>query len=197
VSLFSKSLIHFDSICSHSSVGRPLFYHSYRMFTRLWRQLGLERLTADYFATRRAQRLAHKSLTTSLPGFKKSRAVEEETPIGIDFSSHEYAIERKVLETPALEVSYYVDVVGEVPSDSSTSYSRGGLYDVGNRDTDPEWGFDVVIFGGTLRYGPWADRQRCDILVCTPNPCLQYHLGLNCNEHSSPQYIRITTYHLN
>jgi len=161
------------------------------MFTRLWRQLGLEHLTADYIATRRAQRLAHKSLALSLPGFKKSRVVEEETPIGIDFSSYEYAIERKILETPALEVTYYVDVVGEVPSDSSTSYSRGGLYDIGNGDTDPEWGFDVVIFGGTLRYGPWADRQRCDILVRTPDPYLQCHLGLNCNEHFFPQYIWI------
>jgi hypothetical protein len=112
----------------------------------------------DYFARRQAQRITHKSLPS---GFKKSGSTEEETPIGIDFATHEYAVERKVLEAPGLELTYYVDVVGDVPIDASPSRSTGGMCDIGNGDTDPEWGFDLVIFGGFVRYGPWTDRQRC------------------------------------
>ena len=151
---------HQHDVLSHAVSRQLPFYHSYRPFTRLWRQIDLYRLTTDYFATRRAQRMAHKSLTSQLPGFKKSRAVEDETPIGIDFSTYEYAIERKILEASALELTYYVDVVGEVPSVASSHRTRGGMHDVGNGGADPEWGFDLVVFGGILRYGPWADRQR-------------------------------------
>ena len=34
-------------------------------------------------------------------------------------------------------------------------------YDIGNGDLPPEWGLDLVFRGGTITYGPWADRQRC------------------------------------
>ena len=121
-------------------------------------------MTTDYFTKRRAQRIALKSLA-SLTGFKNSKSLEEDTPIGIDFSTHEYAIERKVLEAPGLELRYYVDVVGDVPIDAPSPGRAGGLHDIGNRDTDPEWGFDLVLFGGFIRYGPWADRQRYDSCV--------------------------------
>jgi len=116
----------------------------------------------DYFTRRQAQRIANKSLPS---GFKKSKSAEEDTPIGIDFSTHEYAIERKVLEAPGLELTYYVDVVGDVPIDATPSRSTLGIFDIGNGDTDPEWGFDLVIFGGFVRYGPWTDRQRCGVYV--------------------------------
>ena len=95
-----------------------------------------------------------------MTGFKKTKSLEEETPIGIDFSTHEYAVECKVLEAPGLELTYYVDVVGDVPMDAPSPRRAGGVQDIGNRDTDPEWGFDLVIFGGFIRYGPWADRPR-------------------------------------
>lgn len=151
---------HRHDVLSHSTSRQPPYYHSYLPFTRLWHQISLYRLTTDYFATRRAQRAAHKYLASSLPGFKKSRTVEEETPIGIDFSTYEYAIERKILEASALELTYYVDVVGEVSSVALSHPMRSGIHDIGNGTTDPEWGFDLVVFGGVLRYGPWADRQR-------------------------------------
>jgi BLTP1 N-terminal region len=32
--------------------------------------------------------------------------------------------------------------------------------DVGNGDLAPQWGVDIVIHGGQVNYGPWADRQR-------------------------------------
>jgi hypothetical protein len=137
----------------------------------------------DYFAGRQAQRIAHKSLP---PGFKKSRSAEEETPIGIDFSTHEYAIERKVLEAPSLELTYYVDVVGDVPIGASPSPTRSGMYDIGNGDMDPEWGFDLVIFGGFVRYGPWTDRQRCFFYFISVVLLTRAIPEWNCNMSSSP-----------
>jgi len=58
-----------------------------------------------------------------------------------------------------LDLSYYVDIVGDVPQTSQTS-STLEPFDIGNGDVSPEWGVEVVIWGGILRYGPWADRQR-------------------------------------
>lgn len=128
---------------------------------KLWRQVGLYKLVADYFATRRSQRAAHHLTTSFLPFHKSKKAIDEDTPVGVDFSTFEYAIERRILEAPILELTYYVDVVGEVASQPiNPRYAAGGVYDIGNGDTAPEWGFDLVVYGGTLRYGPWADRQR-------------------------------------
>jgi hypothetical protein len=88
--------------------------------------------------------------------------MDEETPVGADFSKLEYAVERKILEAPILELSYYADVAGDVPAQPSLVAPSGGEpYDIGNGDLSPEWGIDLVVRGGFIRYGPWADRQRC------------------------------------
>lgn len=133
---------------------------------KLWRQVGLYKLVVDYFTTRRAQRRDQSSATSSIPYLKPKKTAEEDTPPGLDFSDFEYAVERRILEAPVLELTYYVDVVGDVLSHSiPPRYSESGIHDVGNGDTDPEWGFDVAIYDAVLRYGPWADRQRyIDIL---------------------------------
>ena len=63
-----------------------------------------------------------------------------------------------MLEAPTLELSYYADAVGVVPAKQRPIDNEG--IDVGNGDVSPEWGLDLVVHGGVLRYGPWADRQR-------------------------------------
>ena len=114
-------------------------------------------LTLDYFSTRRGQRLGQHSFQSSTSGHTHLRKVaDEDTPIGIDFSKFEYAVERKILEAPSLELTYYADVVGEVPT--ATQLSANAISDIS--EADPEWGFDIIINGGFLRYGPWADRQK-------------------------------------
>jgi hypothetical protein len=119
---------------------------------------------------------------------KPRKSDDEDTPIGIDFTTYEYAIERTIVETPLLELTYYIDVVGDVPPveyqhssrlnnwDHSIRTSRGvgaGLEidpndpnDIGNGDVDPEWGIHLTIHSGLVRYGPWADRQRVEIQKC-------------------------------
>jgi hypothetical protein len=88
--------------------------------------------------------------------------MDDETPIGADFSTLEYAIERKILEAPNLDLIYYTDVVGCVPLEPVVNPSMTDPFDIGNGDLPPEWGFDLTVNDGFLRYGPWADRQRCD-----------------------------------
>lgn len=73
----------------------------------------------------------------------------------------EYAKVTTILDTPALDVVYFVDDPGPVPEDArSMGGGRGGTVDVGNGDLPPEWGVELVMHGGTIIYGPWTDRQR-------------------------------------
>ena len=158
-------LSHHQTFCSllfarHPTLQKPAVYQSYRTFYKLWRQFGLYHVIWDYFTSRRSQRTAQRFVNAPVFPKKVKKAVDEETPIGADYAGIDYAIERKILESPSLELRYYVDVVGETPSEPvSSSEDR---HNIGNGDTPPEWGFDLIINGGFFRYGPWADRQRYD-----------------------------------
>ncbi|KAG8952761.1 hypothetical protein FRC04_003684 [Tulasnella sp. 424] len=73
----------------------------------------------------------------------------------------EYAKATAILDTPVLDVIYFVDVPGPVPEDARSLGGGGrGAIDVGNGDLPPEWGVELVMHGGSIIYGPWADRQR-------------------------------------
>ena len=121
---------------------------------------------------------------------RRAQSVEIETPVGPDSAKREYAIDRKLLEAPVLELSYYVDVAGVVPSEPR-AFDREED-DVGNGDTSPEWGLDLVVHGGFLKYGPWADRQR---LVPSSYPAefvliVSGCIGQNCSPYSFPQHTK-------
>lgn len=77
----------------------------------------------------------------------------------------EYATWENVLVTPALEITYYADVPGQVPGHVTTheKASSGGSMDVGNGDLPPEWGIEMVVHSAELSYGPWTDRQRAEL----------------------------------
>lgn len=74
----------------------------------------------------------------------------------------EYAKVTTLLSSPELEMTYYCDNAGTVPATPKVVTGFAGLEtnDIGNGDLSPEWGVDIVIRGGNLTYGPWADRQR-------------------------------------
>ncbi|EIN11333.1 hypothetical protein PUNSTDRAFT_98433 [Punctularia strigosozonata HHB-11173 SS5] len=139
---------------------------SYGSFAKLWRRLNLHTSTS----IRRSARLGPVQTAPTNGTFRqrlggrRSNVVDDEHPPGIDFSEVEYAIERHILEAPIVEISYYVDAVGRVPAvrDDPTPAGEEN-YDIGNGALPPEWGLDVVIRGGTLRYGPWADRRRIEL----------------------------------
>jgi hypothetical protein len=133
-------------------------YLTYSVFAKLYRSARLRD------ALRAVTQVFRKQPISTPPKAFRSRSkgaqsVDIETPVGPDSAKREYAIDRRLLEAPVLELSYYVDVAGVVPVDPRAFDSD--VCDVGNGDSSPEWGLDLVVYGGFLRYGPWADRQRC------------------------------------
>ena len=127
-------------------------YLSYRNFTKIWRRLHLYTLIP-----RRHSRFIVSQSNSLRIGKRFHKGVDEATP---ESATLEYAVERKILESPVLEVSYYADVVGKVPIEQHGGAAGLESFDIGNGDLPPEWGIDIVVRGGFFRYGPWADRQR-------------------------------------
>ncbi|KIJ61338.1 hypothetical protein HYDPIDRAFT_177084 [Hydnomerulius pinastri MD-312] len=135
----------------------PLTYLSFGVFAKMWKGL---KLYSTLFNPRQSLSSGHKS-RTFIPSKKSRKSLDEDAYVGADFTTLEYAIERRIIEAPMLELSYYADAVGEVPPEASGPKGIGlESYDIGNGDLPPEWGIDLVIRRGVIRYGPWADRQR-------------------------------------
>jgi len=136
---------------------RYFHYLTYSVFSKLYRSARLRnslRATAQIFK----KEAVPPSPKTVRSRSKRSQSVDIEPSVGPESAKQEYAIERRLLEAPVFELSYYTDVTGVVPVESRSVDCEG--YDIGNGDVSPEWGLDLVVHGGSLRYGPWADRQR-------------------------------------
>ncbi|KXN92475.1 Protein CSF1 [Leucoagaricus sp. SymC.cos] len=125
-------LLH-DRVDQYPTLRDASSYLSFRSFRRLWRQLSLYPLTFKYSRNRQRQRNFKASSTRTRS--KRAKSVDEETPVGADFSTLEYAIERKVLETSLLELTYLVDVVGYVPLPEEQLHPD----EFGNGDVSPDW----------------------------------------------------------
>jgi hypothetical protein len=70
----------------------------------------------------------------------------------------EYAKITTVLDSSELQLCFYYDEPGFVPP-TQNQLPRDETH-LGNGDLSPEWGMDIEVTGGTVTYGPWADRQR-------------------------------------
>lgn len=174
----------------HSSLSFHYFHYlTYSVFAKLYRSARLRdglRAAAQVF----------KKQPISVPPkafrsrSKRAQSVDIETPVGPDCAKREYAIDRRLLEAPVLELSYYVDVAGVVPVEPRAFGSDE--YDVGNGDSSPEWGLDLVVYDGFLRYGPWADRQRRVPSSYPAKSVLIVHgyVGPNCSPYSFPQHTK-------
>lgn len=87
------------------------------------------------------------------------------------WSSVEYAALSTVMDCPEATIVIYWDVVGKVEDRGPHEKSRSESPNI-NGDEPPAWGIDVSIKGGTINYGPWADRQRADLQrVFVPSLC--------------------------
>lgn len=77
------------------------------------------------------------------------------------WNSVEYARFSTLLDSPSITVTYYWDIAGRVRSNHTAPPSsvRKVSSDV-NGSSPPEWGVDVKLEGGSINYGPWADRER-------------------------------------
>ncbi|KAG6832605.1 hypothetical protein H0H92_014441 [Tricholoma furcatifolium] len=134
---------------------------SFGLVNNLWKRLRLLALAKKYTQDRRD---VHAMQRQGRPKSRKKGTSDDVNSLGADFKHLEYAIERKILETPLLEISYFFDVVGEVPEHSGLADQAGvQSIDIDNGDVAPDWGFDIIINGGVLHYGPWSDRQRVEL----------------------------------
>ncbi|KAH8118988.1 hypothetical protein DFH11DRAFT_1696800 [Phellopilus nigrolimitatus] len=155
-----------EAIFSHLTL--PLSFHS---FVKLWARC---RTHFPYFKSRgsRYGKLEKEQKRNE----REKKAREEASHIGEDFTVLEYAIDRKLFEAPVLELTYYADNAGFVPTGINASASPNlnahkndastkglELLDIGNGDLPPEWGVEVIVHGGAVHYGPWADRQRAQL----------------------------------
>lgn len=63
----------------------------------------------------------------------------------------EYAKVSNLVESPRISLSFFWDTPGTVNASMAESSSPA---------SSPEWGINLTIRGGSVNYGPWADRQR-------------------------------------
>lgn len=87
----------------------------------------------------------------------------------------EYAAVNTVLDTPEATITIYWDTPGLVtPQRPGTVEKRSepqGNRDI-NGDDPPAWGINLSIKGGSINYGPWADRHRAELQrVFFPGVC--------------------------
>lgn len=129
----------------------------------------LERLP-DWARKARSPRLTRKP--TSWRGLPRYReALDSLYGDGrSDMERHQYGKASTLYDGgDSIDFTYYADVAGFVPQRDGQSEKRKALHgglekpDVGNGDLSPEWGIDLRLNGGTITYGPWADRQRVDL----------------------------------
>ncbi|WWC67272.1 uncharacterized protein I206_101180 [Kwoniella pini CBS 10737] len=92
-------------------------------------------------------------------GLARYREPENGEPRAPKREEREYAKVTTLLETHQLDLTYYADTPGLVPHRSEAPYIDD-LDEVGNVDLPPEYGIDIVIHKGNVKYGPWADKQR-------------------------------------
>lgn len=76
----------------------------------------------------------------------------------------EYGRFPTILDSPKVAVNIYWDVPGLVMMpDGNLRQPYPKVPEDINGEIPPDWGVDVRIYGGNIRYGPWADRQRADL----------------------------------
>ncbi|KAI9926454.1 hypothetical protein ASPWEDRAFT_32140 [Aspergillus wentii DTO 134E9] len=88
-----------------------------------------------------------------------------------EWNSVEYGRFSTLLDSPSLTITYFWDIAGCVgPEQPSPDFSPRKLSSDINGASAPEWGIDLKIEGGSVNYGPWADRERIGLQnVLFPN----------------------------
>lgn len=75
----------------------------------------------------------------------------------------EYGALPTIVDSPGISLSIHWDVPGLVSHLGTTRNPPPEFEADINGDAPPDWGIDLKVRGGTINYGPWADRQRADL----------------------------------
>ncbi|KAJ5613223.1 hypothetical protein N7510_006417 [Penicillium lagena] len=107
------------------------------------------------------------------------------------WNSIEYGRFSTIIDSPSLSVTYFWDIPGRIGPEQPASIHCGLLRDNDiNRALPPEWGVDVKVDGGSINYGPWADRERVGLQnVFVPN----FYRSAEPAEQLAPGVLRQST----
>ncbi|KAL7949960.1 hypothetical protein V8C42DRAFT_186696 [Trichoderma barbatum] len=78
------------------------------------------------------------------------------------WSPVEYAAVSTILDSPACQLTVYWDAVSKVTEEAHRQRQMDPSLNI-NGSEPPAWGVQLSVKGGTMNYGPWADRQRADL----------------------------------
>ncbi|KAK4193771.1 protein CSF1 [Podospora australis] len=80
------------------------------------------------------------------------------------WASTEYAAVPTILDSPEASLTMFWDVPGLVqPATASVHEKPKELISNVNGDESPAWAITLSIKGGSINYGPWADRHRAEL----------------------------------
>ncbi|KAK3990033.1 protein CSF1 [Cladorrhinum sp. PSN332] len=81
------------------------------------------------------------------------------------WTSTEYAAVPVLLDSPEASLTIFWDVPSVVPPAAVSAQEKGTqtLSNNINGDVSPAWAIRLSIKGGSINYGPWADRHRADL----------------------------------
>ena len=120
---------------------------------------------------RQKQRGPHKSIDESAGFYGQNRWLgltryldDDDDLIEHDrWKAIEYGAFSTIVDSPEISMSIYWDVPGLIPHMGSTRNISTGFETDINGDIPPDWAIELKVRGGTINYGPWADRQRADL----------------------------------
>ncbi|KAI8960703.1 hypothetical protein F5Y11DRAFT_328859 [Daldinia sp. FL1419] len=90
---------------------------------------------------------------------------EDDDDDRLRWSSVEYAKVNPVVDSPKGTLTIFWDVPGKVVPRGRVYTSKGedSASDDINGTVAPAWAISLSLSGGTINYGPWADRQRAEL----------------------------------
>lgn len=120
-----------------------------------------------------------------------SRYLDEDTEDDHEkWTSVEYGRFSTIVDSPSLNIAYFWDVPGRVIIPPTSTVQSQSMDININHAPPPEWGIDLKIDGGTINYGPWADRERVGLQnVFFPN----FYRSAEVTEQLAPGVLRQST----
>ncbi|CAK7221012.1 Macrophage colony-stimulating factor 1 receptor [Sporothrix curviconia] len=86
------------------------------------------------------------------------------------WTATEYAMLNPILESPEAFLTMYWDSVGKVTASAVSGAGADplrrppdGHININGNEPAPAWGMALSIRGGSVNYGPWADRKRVEL----------------------------------
>jgi len=77
-----------------------------------------------------------------------------------EWDSVEYGKSSVIADIRALSLRFYWDIPGTVPVNHKKHHVPAATTSNINGSTPPDYGMSIVVKGGHVNYGPWADRHR-------------------------------------